>query len=158
MKNLRTIALCVSITLYSLCSSAQIAGSIPINEPDMNKPELFHGLPDNIPVNMPAVTGLFGTSVDNQVSVSLSSNAPFQFEGKVVSSVSKYNNSIVSVVIRSSNYPGAVLALSKLTDANGNVSYTGRIVSKQHADLYEMQEIGGQFFLVKKNYYKLINE
>ena len=37
MKNLRTAALCVSISLYSLSSVAQ-TGDIPINEPNLNKP------------------------------------------------------------------------------------------------------------------------
>lgn len=158
MKNLRTIALCASISLYSLCSTAQSV-TIPINEPNLNKPELFRSLPDNIPVDMGNVNSLFGTVVGSPVnmSISASSSSVFQIEGQVVSSVSKFDNKILSVVIRSSNYPGALLTISKITDG-GNISYTGRIVSKLHGDLFELRNINSEFVLVKKKYYDLINE
>ncbi len=158
MKNLRTIALCVSISLSSLCASAQISNAPPINEPNYNKPELFRSLPDNIPVDMGNVTSLFGTVVGSPVNVDISLSSPFQFEGQVVSSVSKFDNKILSVVVRSTNYPGALLTISKITDAGGNISYTGRIVSMQHGDLFELRNINNQFVLVKKKFYDLLNE
>jgi hypothetical protein len=157
MKNLRTIALCVSISLYSLCTSAQ-TGNVPVNEPDYNKPELFRNLPSTIVLDMGNVTRLFTSIVGGPVSVAMSASSPFQFEGQVVSSVSKYNNGIVSVVVRSTNYPGALLTLSKLTDAGGNISYTGRIVSRQHGDLFELKNVNNEFVLVKKGFYDLVNE
>lgn len=159
MKNLRTIALCASISLYSLCTTAQSV-TIPINEPDLNKPELFRSLPDNIPVDMGNVNSLFGTVLGSTVnmSISASSSSVFQMEGQVVSSVSKFDNKILSVVVRSTNYPGALLTISKVTDTGGNISYTGRIVSKQHGDLFELRNVNSEFVLVKKKYYDLINE
>ena len=157
MKNLRTLALCVTVSFYSLCSSAQTE-KIPLNEPNYNKPKLFQNLPDNIPVSMDNITNLFGSPTGRSVSLNLSDRSPFQFEGDVVSSVSKYENTIQSVVIRSTNYNGARLTISRLTDANGNVSYTGRIISMQHGDLYELKKVNDEYMLVKRNFYDLINE
>lgn len=157
MKNLRTLALCVTVSFYSLCSSAQTE-KIPLNEPNYNKPKLFQNLPDNIPVSMDNIINLFGSPTGRSVSLNLSDRSPFQFEGDVVSSVSKYENTIQSVVIRSTNYNGARLTISRLTDANGNVSYTGRIISMQHGDLYELKKVNDEYMLVKRNFYDLINE
>ena len=157
MKNLRTLALCVTVSFYSLCSSAQTE-KIPLNEPNYNKPKLFQNLPDNIPVSMDNITNLFGSPTGRSVSLNLSDRSPFQFEGDVVSSVSKYENTIQSVVIRSTNYNGARLNISRITDENGNISYTGRIISMQHGDVYELKKVNDEYMLVKRNFYDLINE
>ncbi|MEI2739836.1 MAG: hypothetical protein V9F01_13765 [Chitinophagaceae bacterium] len=158
MKNLCTIAVCVSITLYSLNSSAQTGDVIPLNEPNLNKPKLFQNLPDNIPVRMDNIISLFGIGVGQQVSMSMSDVTPFQFEGNVVSAVSKYENSIQSVVVKSTNYPGARFTISKITDENGNISYRGRILSMQHGDMYELKGDNNQFILIKRKFYDLVNE
>lgn len=159
MKNFRILILCASISLHSLSIAAQSV-TIPINEPDLNKPLLFSSLPDTIPVDMGNVNNLFGTLVGTQVNMNLSVSLSdiFQIEGQVISSVSKFENMIVSVVIRLSNYPGAVFTISKITETGGSILYTGRIVSRQHGDLFELKNINSRFVLIKKNYYDLINE
>jgi hypothetical protein len=157
MKNLRTIALCVSISLYSLCANAQ-NGTVPINEPDLNKPKLFNGLPEIIRLQNGAVTSLFAKTVGTPIDAEMAETNNFRIQGQIVSAVSKYDNKIQSVVIRSSNYAGAVMTFSKLTAENGKVSYTGRMVSMQHGDLYELKIINEQFVFVKKNFYELVNE
>lgn len=157
MKNLRTIAVCVSISLFNLCAAAQ-NGNLPINEPNYNMPKQFQALPDNIPVSMDDIITLFDSQVGSPVSINLSADYNFQFEGSVVCAVSKYDNAVRSVVIRSSNYPGARLNISRITDVAGNISYTGRILSMQHGDLYELKQVNNHFKLVKKNFYNLINE
>ena len=157
MKNLRTAALCVSISLYSLSSVAQ-TGDIPINEPNLNKPKLFQNLPDIIPVKMNNITVLIGAEVGRPVSLSLSDATVFQFEGIIVSSVSKYENTILSIVIRSTNFPGATLTVSRITDDTGNISYIGRMLSMQHGDMFELKNENSQFLLVKRKFYDLVNE
>ena len=158
MKNLRTSVLCVCVTLYSLCSAAQANNAIPINEPDLNKPKLFQGQPDNIPVSMDNLNSLFGKQVGFTVSVNLADASTFQFNGEVVSTATKYNNTMQSVVIRSSNFNGARFAVSKITDETGATIYRGRIISMQHGDLYELQQVNGKYMLVKRNFYDLVNE
>ncbi|MGB2704554.1 MAG: hypothetical protein WBC81_12865 [Chitinophagaceae bacterium] len=157
MKNLRTAALCATISLYCLSSVAQ-TGDIPINEPNLNKPKLFQNLPDIIPVKMNNITVLMGAEVGRPVSLSLSDATVFQFEGIIVSSVSKYENTIQSIVIRSTNFPGATLTVSRITDDTGNISYIGRMLSMQHGDMFELKNENSQFLLVKRKFYDLVNE
>jgi len=158
MKNFRTTAVCASILLYSLCSSAQTGDKIPVNEPNYNKSKMFQNIPDNVPVSLDNIGSLFTSPVGRSVGLNLSDAAAFRFEGDVVSVVSKYNNTIESVVVRSSNFPGARLTLSRITAADGSVSYTGRIISMQHGDLFELKKINNQFSLVKRNFHDLVNE
>ncbi len=155
MKNLRTFLLCACIALCALSASAQNE-SVPLNEPNPNKPKLFAALPDLIPVNINSFTDLLNSEVGTSVNIPV--NSAFRFQGQVVSTASKYENSIRSMVIRSVNYTGARLTFSRITNADGSVSYTGRIISMDHGDLYELQNIEGQYSFKKKNFYDLINE
>ena len=158
MKNLRIPALCVCISLCSLFSAAQDQKVI-INEPNYNKPRLFDNLPEVIPVSIDNLNSLVNTKTGTLISTTLSSDprtAPF--EGNVVSSVSKYENKVQTVVIKSTNYNGATLYISKVITEDGTTKYNGRLMSFQHGDLYVLQQKDGGFALVKKNYYDVINE
>ena len=157
MKNLRTPLLCLFAMLFSLCSFAQNEKD-PINEPDLNKPKLFSNLPDRIPVSIEKIKDLLNAPVGNSTSLKVTESSSFQFDGEVVSKATKYDNRIQSVVIRSTNFNGARFTISRITKEDGTFSYTGRIISFQHGDLYELQNLGGQFTLVKKNFYDLVNE
>lgn len=154
MKNLRTIACCLSLSLFGLAASAQ-QKEIPLNEPDLNKPELFRQSPDMIALESAQVSSLLSSSVGEPVVISLPS---FRFEGTVISTVSKYASSIESVVIRSSNFQGATLTLTKITEPSGNISYTGRILSMSHGDLYQLKQVDNALVLVKNKFYSLVNE
>jgi hypothetical protein len=157
MKNLRTAALCASMIVCSLTTLAQKVKP-PVNEPNYNKPRLFDHLPDRIPVTTSELDMLIDGEVGQSASVRFSGANAQQFDGEVVSTAIKYGNKLRSVVIRSTNFNGARFTLSKITSAEGKVSYTGRIISFQHGDLFELQEQAGELVLVKRNYYELINE
>jgi hypothetical protein len=157
MKNLKLLGVCLVMSLACVCASAQHA--IPLNEPNTNKPKLFGNLPDKIPVQIDDLRLLLGMErgTDANLKLGNSNNSPDRFEGTVISSADKYNN-IRSVVVRSSNFNGATLSLSSSIQTDGTVKFTGRIISLQHGDLYELQNLNNQYFLVKKNFYDLINE
>ncbi|MEQ1675531.1 MAG: hypothetical protein ABL876_02445 [Chitinophagaceae bacterium] len=158
MKNLRTSLLCVCISIIGFSAAAQNQDTPALNEPDYNKPKLFAAHPDQIPVNLTNINALLSSSVGNAVDMNVSATTSFRFTGEVISTVSKYQNRIISVVIRSSNFSGAIFSISKITNDNGTISYTGRLISKRFGDVYELKELNGSFVLVKKNYYELINE
>ena len=158
MKNLRTITLSCSFLFFSFCVIAQSGDFVPINEPSYNKSKLFQNLPDNIPVNMDNITGLFSAQVGRMVSLDLSLDQAFRFDGEIISIVSKYENKIQSVIVRSSNYNEARLIISKITDAKGIISYTGRILSMQHGDLFELKNINSQLILEKRKFNDLVSE
>ncbi len=158
MKNLRTYVLCACITLCSLFSAAQDQKVI-VNEPNYNKPRLFDNLPEVIPVSIDNLNDLVNAKTGASINTTLSSDAKTApFEGKVVSSVSKYADKVQTVVIRSTNYNGATLFISKVVSDDGTIKYNGRLMSFQHGDLFVLQQKDAGFELVKKNYYDVINE
>ena len=119
MKNLCTLAIGVCITLSSITVFAQ-AQKIPINEPDYNKPRLFQNLPDFIPVSVDRLNALLSTELSRPVNTDLSDKAELPFAGQVISRASKESNKIQSVVIKSSNFNGATLTISKITGVISN--------------------------------------
>ena len=157
MKNLRTSVLCACLILSSFFAVAQDQ-KIPINNPDQNRPHLFDNLPARISFDPSSFMGLLNKQAGTAISTSLSKDAIISFEGNLVSSGSQENGKIESIVIRSTNYPGATFSMSKVIREDGSVSYTGRLISFKHGDLFVLQQTNGQYELVKKNFYDLVNE
>jgi len=153
MKNLRTTLLCACMLVCSVYSFSQ-TGTARVNEPNMNKPMLFTSLPDKININPESFFTQL-TSQGNDVSVNIGDKMPFQ--GKVVSASLGSESDVSSVVVRSANFPGARLIFSKAV-IEGKTMYSGRIISMDHGDLYELQTTDGQYVFVKKKFYDLINE
>ena len=154
MKNLQLPGLCLLLILICATSSAQ--NTIPVNEPDQNKPRLFTNLPDKIPVDISTLQTLINSETGKNVSLRLGANDLSNFTGQVVSKAD--DNTIHSVVIRSANFNGATLTLSSSAQPNGTVKFSGRIISFQHGDAYVLQNQNNQYILIKKNFYDLINE
>ena len=153
MKTLKNQVLSLALIFCCIISSAQVTR---INEPDLSKPKLFQNQPTDILVNPVQLESLMDFQVGQEVNLSLGTG--FQFQGHVVSTASKYENSIQSIVIASSNYQGARLTISKLTHPDKGVTYTGRIMSFKHGDLYELTTRNNQYYFEKKKFYDLVNE
>ena len=154
MKYLYLPGLCLLLSI--LCATAYAQNPIPVNEPDQNKPRLFTNLPDKIPVDSNELQGLVNTETGKNVSFKLGQNTLNSFNGQVIS---RSDDQIIhSVVIRSANFNGATLTLSSSAQPNGTVKFTGRIISFQHGDAYELQNRDNQYILIKKNFYDLVNE
>ena len=159
MKNLRIPVLCACITICSFFSAAQTQKFI-INEPDYNKPRQFDNLPEVIPVSIDNLNSLVNSKTGVSINTIFSTDAKTApFEGQVVSSVSKYEDKVQTVLIKSTNYNGATLYISKVKTDDGTIKYNGRLMSGfQNGDLYVLQQKDGGFMLVKKNFFDLINE
>jgi hypothetical protein len=157
MKNLRTSLLCAGVALISLCSSAQTKG-IAINEPNYDKAKLFQNLPNTVSLTVDKLNTLLNKPVGNAVNVDFSDNASFHLEGQVISMATQPDGKLQTTVIRSSNFKGANLTISRVTHEDGTISYTGRLISFKSGDLFELQTRNGQLMLVKRNYNDLVNE
>jgi hypothetical protein len=156
MKNLLITVFCACITVCSLYSSAQTP---VVNEPNHNKPRLFDNLPDVIPVSIDNLNDLINSKTGVSINTTLSSDArTAPFEGKVISSVNNYEDKLQIVVIKSTNYNGAALSISKVITEDGTIKYNGRLISFQHGDVYVLEQKDSSYVLVKKNFYDLINE
>ncbi len=158
MKNLRTCVLCTCISLCGFIASAQ-PGKVIVNEPDYNKPRLFDNLPAEIPVSLENLDNLLHAKTGASIHTVLSTDAKTApFDGQVVSAVMNDNDKVQTVFIRSTNYHGATLSLSRVMAEDGTTRYNGRLISFQHGDLYVLRPKDGGFVLLKKNFYELVNE
>ena len=153
MKNLLKGIICLFLFFSCLQSNAQ---KPPVREPDMNRPTLFKNLPNKISCQINDLSALLELETGKPVSFSFVNNLNFQ--GVVSSVASKSDNSLNSVVIRSTNFPGAALSFSRITKEDGTFSYAGLIISFQHGDAYEINLENGQYYFVKKGFYDLVNE
>jgi hypothetical protein len=152
MKNLVKGMICLSVFFVCIDINAQTP---PVREPDMNRPTLFQNLPEKISCHISDLSALLQSETGKAVSFSFINSINFQ---GVVSSVASIDNKLQSVVIRSTNFPGAALSFSRITKEDGTISYAGRIISFQHGDAYEINIENGQYFFVKKGFYDLVNE
>lgn len=157
MKNLRTPVLCACLMLCSLFSMSQVQ-KVPVNEPDYNRPKLFNNLPEKIPFNPESILSLQNKQTGANISISLSDEKQIPFDGTLLSFASLNEGKVQSIVIKSTNYNGATFSMSKVINENGSTTYTGRLMSFQHGDLYVLQQSEGRYMLVKKNFYDLVNE
>ena len=153
MKNLVKGIICLSLFFTCLHSNAQTP---PVREPDMNRPTLFQNLPNKISCRISDLSPLLESEIGKPVSYPFTDNLNFQ--GVVSSVASKFDNTLLSVVIRSTNFPGAALSFSRITKDDGTVAYVGRIISFQHGDAYEINLENGQYYFIKKGFYDLVNE
>jgi hypothetical protein len=131
--------------------------TIPLNEPNYNKPRIFNTMPDRIEITPEKLNELIATPNGQAANIPFNAQAG-EIDGDVISAVSKYNNTIQSVVIRCADFDGARLTLSKVNMPDGTTKYTGRIISIRHGDLYQLIQEDAGWVLVKKNFYDLINE
>jgi len=156
MRNLSIAILSVCCILFSLWSNAQGAQnrSIPINEPDNNKPKLFADLPDRLDFNPDNFSSLFKAPVGQSVSIPISSG--LNFSGQVVSKSDDPRSN--SVVVRLTDRIGARLIFTKVIDENNIVKYIGRIISLKHGDSYEITVENNQYYFKKKGFYDIISE
>lgn len=148
------------LSAFTICTTVSAQTQAPINEPDYNKPAQFNSLPEKVIVNESELGQLLNNKTENgkQVNLRVSDSKINAFKGKIVSSSVKFQNTLHSVVIRLDDYDGATLTLSSSTKPDGTVSYTGRIISFQHRDLYELQKIDDQYIWKKRDFYELVNE
>jgi hypothetical protein len=153
MKNLVKGIVCLSVFFACIKTNAQTP---PVREPDMNRPSLFQNLPEKISCRINDLSSLLESEIGKTISFSFTGTLNFQ--GVVSSVASKFDNTLQSVVVRSTNFPGAALSFSKITKEDGTFSYVGRILSFQHGDAYEISLENGQYFFVKKGFYDLVNE
>jgi len=153
MKNLVKGIIC--LLLFFICQQTN-AQTPPVREPDMNRPLLFQNLPSKISCRINDLSALLESGTGKPVSFSLVDNLNFQ--GVISSVASKSDNTLNSVVIRSTNFPGAALSFSRIKKEDGTFSYVGLIISFQHGDAYEINLENGQYYFVKKGFYDLVNE
>jgi hypothetical protein len=155
MKILKISTMMVLLTSCFLHSVAQDLNKIN-NEPDYNKPKLFADLPHKMNLNVSDLETLFSVREGNSIKAMAAANFPLF--GTVVSKSDENDASVKTTVINLSNRQGATLTFTRITNDDGTVSYRGRIMSRNNSDAFEIVKENGEYVLIKKGLYDLINE
>src|SRR5215203_1736407 len=149
MKFLKTSALGVLLSVCIFQAAAQQdTKKLPVSRYDYNKPKLFKDLPDRITVPLKNFDDVFDFEVGKNVDLPFALN--FRFAGTVVSKAEDAVANVKNIVIKSTNKVGATLALSRTINADNTISYSGRIMSFQHGDAYEVAYENGSYYFIKK--------
>jgi hypothetical protein len=158
MNNLKFLGLCLSCFIVCVRVSAQ--NKPTFNDFDnTNKPKLFAQLPEKITLDVKELESLFIQPKEaSEIAIQSADKKTFNFSGKVISATSKYDSKIRTLIIRSINFSGATLTLSSSTQPDGTVEYSGRIISFQHGDLYQLEKQKTEYYFIKKNFRDLVNE
>lgn len=120
------------------------------------KPLLFKNFPDKITFANSELDKAFSSSISQQANVYFTTN--FSFNGTVVSNITKYGN-MQTVLIQSKDFADAILSITKITSANGQTAFKGRIVNAKYADGYELKkDTAGNYQLIKFKTDKLLQD
>lgn len=146
MKNFILLSFIINVTSFHSFAQNE---PFPAQQPGNNKPHLFDSYAEKITFSVEEISRLFTIPVGSQVETKL--DGTFRFAGQVVCNAAKYDNKITSLVIRSSNFSGACLIVSRITAGDGTVLYNGNIISKASGDAYVLKPENGQYTLIKQH-------
>jgi hypothetical protein len=128
----------------------------PITEPDYNKAKLFADLPQKFKVDLQSLESLLDLAVGDGVNMPLTGNVRYQ--GIVASKSDGQDPNVKSVVIRSKNRLGSTFSFARIRNTDGSYKYTGRILSLNHSDAFELHRENGEYVLTKKHLYDIFSE
>ena len=111
------------------------------------KPKQFANFPEKINCSEQELARIFTSSPGQAINVSFSNN--FNFSGSVKSNIVKYAN-LQTAVIVSPDYANTIFSVSKIMNADGTLSYIGRIINKNYFDGFELKkDPSGNYQLTK---------
>lgn len=111
------------------------------------RPKQFSNFPNIINCSEAEISRIFSSVAGQNINLSFSDN--FSFSGNVTSNLVKYSN-LQSVIIKSPTFDNAIFSISKITNADNSISYTGRIINLNYADGYELKKnAAGDYRLIK---------
>jgi len=145
MKNLYLAGVLVVLCLGSIRTKAQELSAV--NQPILNKPLLFASFPEKIECRLAELQRIFASAKSDKLSLVL--NEKFSFAGEITERVQK-SGAVISMNIRSSNFPGALFTISQITQAGRPVRYIGRIVHPKQGDCWIISEENNHYYLKKQ--------
>lgn len=101
------------------------------------KPKQFSSFPEKINCSEQELARIFTTGAGQPINLAFSNN--FSFNGSVKSNIVKYAN-LQTAVILSPDYFNTIFSVSKIMNADGSLSYIGRIINKNYFDGFELKK------------------
>ena len=109
-----------------------------------SKKLLFSRYPANIACTEAQLSKLFTADKGQLVSLKLSEN--FKLEGAVFNKISKYNNTLQTLVIQLPAFNNMLLAISKRAAENNQSVYIGHLYNSESADGYQLKQQGNNTY------------
>ncbi|RYY26996.1 MAG: hypothetical protein EOO04_09985 [Chitinophagaceae bacterium] len=110
------------------------------------KPMIFSGLPERFECNTAVLRQLFTTSLNDEISFELTRNV--NFRGKIAARVQRDAN-VLSINILSSNFPGTLLNISLITNADKTERIIGRFINPRNGDVLMIDQENNRLFITK---------
>jgi len=101
------------------------------------KAKNFSSYPDRISCKETDFASIFSFTPGQPVNLAFANG--LTFKGTVSSNMVKYSN-LQSVIIKSSTGDDEIFSISKITNEDRTVSYTGRILNQKYFDAYELRK------------------
>ncbi len=140
---------------YALFLDAQAQTSLPTRKLLPEKSFLFGRLPEKFSISNLWIQKLFDGPDSGTIKIPLT---PINsFEGVIVEKVQK-NSHVVNMNIKSTNYDGALLSLSKITYDDHSIKYMGRIVSIHYGDVILLTQENNTLSFTRKKQSVVITE
>lgn len=112
-----------------------------------SKPKQFNNFPNTINCSEQEISKIFNATPGQLISLAFSNN--FTFSGSVKNNIVKYANLQTAIVV-SPDYSNTIFSVSKITNADGSISYIGRIINKNYYDGFELKKNElGNYQLIK---------
>lgn len=143
MKNLCTAGLLVVCIFAFQSINAQLQ---PVTQKPVQKALTLTQLPDKLECNSSLLKKLSAIRKSENISLPLGN---FEFAGQVTDKIQR-SAGVVSMNIRSTNFPGALFTLSVITDADNTQKLVGRIINPQSDEVLVLTEENNKYFLVKQ--------
>ena len=144
MKNLYAAGLLSVLLFTAHLLHAQV--DPPLNQHIPDKPLLFVSLPDKFECDLPELENLFSNTVSKTFFVKLHST--LLLDGVVLEKIVR-SKQLFTLNLRLKNYGDALFNLNRIND-NGNIIYTGRIVSIDYGDLLVLKREKEKYFFIKQ--------
>ncbi|MEO8770766.1 MAG: hypothetical protein ABI402_11790 [Ferruginibacter sp.] len=123
-------------TLFSLLLCLTTAATFA-QKSEQARPKVFAGFPEKIQLSKNILQSTINVNEGEEVIVAFSND--FHFKGTVISNLKKYDN-LQSVMIKSPAFGNSIFQLSRITNKDNSISYSGRIINPGIADGYEIKK------------------
>jgi hypothetical protein len=145
MKTIQKLLFLVLISLSAPCLlSAQTGPSMKSINPE--KTMIFSGLPERFECSITVMRQLFAASLNDEISIPLTRNLTFR--GSVATRVQRDPN-VLSVNILSSNFPGTLLNISRITNADKSEKIIGRFLNPRNEDVLVIEQENNRLYITK---------
>jgi hypothetical protein len=145
MKNLYVAGLIVVCLFITAAANAQTPITVKQQLPD--KPLQFSQLPEKFECSLPELQQAASSRTANNVSLKF---GKLNFDGEVVDRIQRADN-VMSMNIRSTNFPGALFNIAITTQPDGTQKITGRIINPKSGDVLILTQENNRYYLTKQS-------